>query len=79
MQLASEPDRRRVLRIVRENLHPPRRVFVGLIDPINPKVETPQEVRDRALEASEFIPPELVENGDGRNRFLKLSSNVVQR
>jgi 5-methyltetrahydropteroyltriglutamate--homocysteine methyltransferase len=56
MQLASEPDRRRVLRIVRENLRPPQRVFVGVIDPINPKVETPQEVRDRVLEASDFIP-----------------------
>jgi 5-methyltetrahydropteroyltriglutamate--homocysteine methyltransferase len=51
MQLASEADRRRALRIVRENLCPPRRVFVGVIDPINPKVETPQEVRDRVLEA----------------------------
>jgi 5-methyltetrahydropteroyltriglutamate--homocysteine methyltransferase len=41
MQLASEVDRRRALQIVRENLHPPRHVFVGVIDPINPKVETP--------------------------------------
>jgi methionine synthase II (cobalamin-independent) len=55
MQLASEPDRRRVLRIVRDNLRPEQRVFVGVIDPINPKVETPQEVRDRVLEASDFI------------------------
>src|SRR5580700_9274199 len=43
IQLASEADRRRVLEIVRDNLHPPRRVFVGVIDPINPEVETPQE------------------------------------
>jgi 5-methyltetrahydropteroyltriglutamate--homocysteine methyltransferase len=35
---------------------PQQRVFVGAIDPINPKVETPQEVRDRVLEASDFIP-----------------------
>ncbi len=56
MQLASEPDRRRVLRIVRENLRPSKRVFVGVIDPINPRVETPQEVRDRVLEAADFIP-----------------------
>ena len=41
MQLASEPDGRRVLQIVRDNLHPPRRVFVGVIDPINPRVEEP--------------------------------------
>jgi 5-methyltetrahydropteroyltriglutamate--homocysteine methyltransferase len=64
MQLASEQDRRHVLRIVRENLHPPRRVFVGVIDPINPKVETPEEVRDRVLEASEFIPPALLGTTD---------------
>ena len=56
MQLASEPDRRHVLWIVRENLRPPKRVFVGVIDPINPKVETPQEVRDRVLEAADFVP-----------------------
>ena len=42
MQLASEPDGRRVLQIVRDNLHPPRRVFVGVIDPINPRVEGTQ-------------------------------------
>jgi 5-methyltetrahydropteroyltriglutamate--homocysteine methyltransferase len=64
MQLASEPDRRRVLQIVRENLHPPRRVFVGVIDPINPRVETPLEVRDRVLEASEFIPAALLGTTD---------------
>jgi 5-methyltetrahydropteroyltriglutamate--homocysteine methyltransferase len=57
MQLASEPDRRRVLRIVRDNLRPERRVFVGVIDPINPKVETPQEVKERVLEALDFISP----------------------
>jgi methionine synthase II (cobalamin-independent) len=57
MQLASEPDRRRVLRIVRENLRPPQTVFVGVIDPINPRIETPQEVRDRVLEAADFIAP----------------------
>src|SRR5438876_267892 len=64
MQLASEPDRRRILRIVCQNLRPSRRVFVGVIDPINPKVETPQEVRDRVLEASEFIPPEMLGTTD---------------
>ena len=51
-------------RLIRENLHSPRRVFVGVIDPINPKVETPQEVRDRVLEASEFIPLELLGTTD---------------
>jgi 5-methyltetrahydropteroyltriglutamate--homocysteine methyltransferase len=31
-------------------------VFVGVIDPINPRVETPAEVCDRVMEAAEFIP-----------------------
>jgi 5-methyltetrahydropteroyltriglutamate--homocysteine methyltransferase len=27
-----------------------------VIDPIDPRIETPEEVRDRVLEAAEFIP-----------------------
>ena len=56
LQLASERDRRRVLGIIREHLRPGQRVFVGVIDPIDARVETPEEVRDRVLEAAEFIP-----------------------
>ena len=56
IQLASEPSRSRVLRVIKENAKPNQRIFVGVIDPINPKVETPEEVRDRVLEAAEFIP-----------------------
>ena len=57
IQLASEADRRRVLRIVREHLGAGQRVFVGVIDPISPRVETPEEVCARTLEAAEFIAP----------------------
>jgi 5-methyltetrahydropteroyltriglutamate--homocysteine methyltransferase len=56
IQLASEKDRTRVLRIIREYARPDQRIFVGVIDPINPRVETPEEVRDRVLEAAEYIP-----------------------
>ena len=56
VQLASEPDRARVLRTIRDNLRPGQRVFVGVIDPIDERVETPEEARDRVLEAAEFIP-----------------------
>lgn len=54
--LAGEPDRRRVLEIIREHLRPEHRVFVGVISPIDPRIETPENVRDRVLEAAEFIP-----------------------
>jgi 5-methyltetrahydropteroyltriglutamate--homocysteine methyltransferase len=54
--LAREPNRIRVLKIIREFLKPGQRAFVGVIDPLNPQVETPEHVRDRVLEAAEYIP-----------------------
>jgi 5-methyltetrahydropteroyltriglutamate--homocysteine methyltransferase len=56
IQLASEADPKRVLSIIREHRQPDQIVFVGVIDPINPKVETPAQVRDRVLLAAEYIP-----------------------
>src|SRR6202167_4044402 len=56
IQLASEPDRRRVLASIRSLLKPSQLLFAGVTDPINPRVESPEEVRDRVLEAAEFIP-----------------------
>ena len=37
-------------------LRPQQVVFVGVIDPINPVVETAAEVRDRVLEAASILP-----------------------
>ncbi|MEO7730166.1 MAG: cobalamin-independent methionine synthase II family protein [Kofleriaceae bacterium] len=54
--LAGEPDRRRVLEILRRHLRPEHRIFVGVVAPIDPHVETAEEVRDRVLEAAEYIP-----------------------
>jgi 5-methyltetrahydropteroyltriglutamate--homocysteine methyltransferase len=54
--LAGEKDRARVLRIVREHLKPDQRVFVGVVAPIDPRIESDEEVRDRVLEAAEYIP-----------------------
>jgi methionine synthase II (cobalamin-independent) len=64
IQLASEPDRKRVLAKIRELLRPDHTVFVGVTDPINRAVETPQQVRDRVLEAAQFIPIESLGTTD---------------
>src|SRR5882757_7934223 len=37
IQLASEPDRRRVLQIIHDNARDDQRIFIGVTDPINPK------------------------------------------
>ena len=64
IQLASEPDRRRVLEIIREHSRPDQRIFVGVTDPISPRVETVDQVRERVLEAAEFIPLERLGTTD---------------
>ena len=53
--LARERDRRRVLGLIRDHLKPHQRAFVGVIDPLDPRIETPEQVRDRVLEAAEYI------------------------
>ena len=56
IQLSSEKDRPYVLRIIKENRKPHQRIFVGVIDPINSHLETPEEVCQQVLEAAKYIP-----------------------
>ena len=62
--LAGEQDRVRVLKIIRDYMKPDQRIFVGVIATIDPHVETPEEVRDRILEAAEYIPLEQLGTTD---------------
>jgi len=54
--LAGERDRARVLSIIRDNIKPGQRVFVGVVAPIDPRIETVEEIRDNVLEAAKYIP-----------------------
>jgi 5-methyltetrahydropteroyltriglutamate--homocysteine methyltransferase len=54
--LAGEKDPVHVLEIIRRHMKPEHRVFVGVISPIDPRIESPEEVRDRILEAARYIP-----------------------
>jgi 5-methyltetrahydropteroyltriglutamate--homocysteine methyltransferase len=56
LQMASEPDRKRILQLVKQLLHPNQTIFIGVIDPIDPKIETPIQVCDRVLEAASILP-----------------------
>jgi 5-methyltetrahydropteroyltriglutamate--homocysteine methyltransferase len=56
LQFASEPDPEKVLAVVAEHLPATARVFIGVTDPIDPRVETPEQVRDRVLLAARFLP-----------------------
>jgi 5-methyltetrahydropteroyltriglutamate--homocysteine methyltransferase len=57
VQLASERDRPRVLKMLGELAGEGRRVFVGVTDPIDPRIESADEVEARVIEAARFIDP----------------------
>jgi 5-methyltetrahydropteroyltriglutamate--homocysteine methyltransferase len=91
LQLASEPDRKRVLKMISEHSNDEQRIFVGVTDPLDHRVETPEEIRDRVLEAAEYIPPDRLGTtddcgfapfGDDTSRsreiaFAKIQSRVI--
>jgi 5-methyltetrahydropteroyltriglutamate--homocysteine methyltransferase len=54
--LAGEKDKRRVLQIMRDHIQADQKVFVGVIDPLDPRIEMPDEVAARVIEAAEYIP-----------------------
>lgn len=56
VQLASEREPERVLRLISEHRTPDQIVFVGVTDPIDPVPETEQQVCDRVLLAARYIP-----------------------
>src|ERR1700694_4447777 len=62
--MAGERDHRHALKIIRKHRKPDQRVFVGVTAPADPHIETPEEVRDRVLEASEYIPIEQLGTTD---------------
>ncbi len=69
MQLASEKDKERVYKLCgqysRADANGVAQVcFIGVTDPLNPRVETPEEVRDDLLLASKYIPKERLGSTD---------------
>ena len=57
LQYASEQDKRHVLQTVKRSMKPAQCVFLGMTDVIDPRIETPEEIRNLILEAAAYIPP----------------------
>ncbi|MQA81235.1 MAG: hypothetical protein GEV10_22580 [Streptosporangiales bacterium] len=69
MQLSSERDRERVYKIVGENIRSdangiPQFAYVGVCNPLNPRVESPDEIRDALVTASRYIPKDQLGSTD---------------
>lgn len=58
VQLSSESDRLKALKIMQPFARDQRRIFVGVTDPISKRIETAKEIKERILEATKYIRPE---------------------
>jgi 5-methyltetrahydropteroyltriglutamate--homocysteine methyltransferase len=64
IQLASENNPKRVLSTIRDQIQPDQMVFVGVTDPINPAIETVEQVSDLILLAAEYVPVSVLGSTD---------------
>ena len=56
LEYAGEKNKRAVLEAIKKSLKPGQRVFLGVTNVLDPRVETPEEVCDLILEAAKVIP-----------------------
>jgi 5-methyltetrahydropteroyltriglutamate--homocysteine methyltransferase len=56
LEYAAEKNKPAVLASIKENIQPGQRVFLGVTDVLNPRIETPEEVCDTILQALAVIP-----------------------
>lgn len=64
LQLASESDPDKVLDMIAANLPDTGRVFIGVTDPVDPRVETAEQVRDRTIAAARVLPADRIGTTD---------------
>ncbi|CAF1257858.1 unnamed protein product [Rotaria sordida] len=64
LQLSSETNRHQILSRIRDLMQPWHKIFIGVIDPLKAKIETPEEVCERVLEAAIYIPVEQLGTTD---------------
>lgn len=56
MQMANEANPAKALKLIGESIRPDQRVYIGVIDVINEKIESPETVFERIMTAAEYIP-----------------------
>jgi 5-methyltetrahydropteroyltriglutamate--homocysteine methyltransferase len=56
LEYAGEKNKKYVLNSIKQNIKPGQQIFLGVTNVLDPRVETPEEIRDIILEAAENIP-----------------------
>ncbi|MBS1948132.1 MAG: cobalamin-independent methionine synthase II family protein [Bacteroidetes bacterium] len=56
LEYAGEKNKPAVLAAIKENIKPAQVIFLGVTDVLDPKIETPDDIRETILEAAGIIP-----------------------
>lgn len=56
LEYAAEKNKTEVLKCIKENIKPNQKVFLGVTNVIDPRIETPEEICELILEAARYIP-----------------------
>jgi methionine synthase II (cobalamin-independent) len=69
IQLASERDKEKVYQDIGNSIRQdangiPQMAYIGVINPLNPRIESPAEVRDALITAAKYIPKEQLGSTD---------------
>jgi methionine synthase II (cobalamin-independent) len=64
LQMSTETDKSRVYQLCSKYSRPDQVIFIGVTNPLNPQIETPEQVRDALLEAAKYIPVERLGSTD---------------
>ena len=64
LEYAAEKNKTEVLKCIRDNIKPTQKVFLGVTNVLSPKIETPEEICDLIIQASQYIPIEQLGTTD---------------
>ena len=53
-----------MLKIIRQWMKPGHRVFIGVVSPIDARIERPEEICDRVVEAAKYLPADQLGTTD---------------
>ena len=56
LEYAAEKNKSEVLKAIKASAKPDQRIFIGVTNVLDPRIETPEEIRDLIVEAASVIP-----------------------
>lgn len=56
LEYAAERNKKDVLKAIKESMHSGQRIFLGVTNVLDPRIESPEEIRDLILEAASVLP-----------------------